>query len=218
MARAGDPSAPAHGFARTLEWSVVEAKPIGSVVGLTLALNSSDSTCRFFPQDFELRYTITVGASLTVSLEVRNRSSAEFTFEEALHTYLAVREVRQVAIDGLNGRTFIDKTAAGSRMGQSGPIRIERETDRVYLDTGDDVRVTDPARGQGRQLLVTKTGSQTTVVWNPWIDKAKALSDFGDDEWATMLCIETANAADNAVKLSPGKSHVMGATLSVLHI
>lgn len=212
--RAGDPSAPAHGFARTLEWSVIETKRIGSDVGLTLALNPSDVTRHFFPQDFELRYTVNVGANLTVTLEVHNRSGANFSFEEALHTYLSVGDVRQVSIDGLAGRKYIDKTAAGARALQQGPIRIERETDRVYLDTTDEVRVTDPALR--RQLLVSKTGSQSTVVWNPWIDKAKALPDFGDDEWPAMLCIETANAADNAVALAPGESHVMSATLSAL--
>lgn len=212
--RASEASAPAHGFARTLEWSVIEAKPIGSAVGLTLALSPPDATRRFFPHDFALRYTMTVGANLTVSLEVQNRSGTEFTFEEALHTYLSVGDVRQVSIGGLAGRNYIDKTAAGARLTQQGPIRIERETDRVYLNTTDDVRVTDPALH--RQSLVTKTGSQSTVVWNPWMDKARALPDFGDDEWPTMLCIETANAADNAVTLAPGKSHVMSATLSAL--
>jgi glucose-6-phosphate 1-epimerase len=212
--RAGDAAAPAHGFARTLEWSVLGTKPTGSAAGLTLARNSSESARRYFPQDFELLYTITVGANLTLSLEIRNRSSAAFTFEEALHTYLAVGDVRQSTIDGLDGRTFIDKTASGPRTRQSGPVHIERETDRVYLDTTDDVRVTDPVLR--RQLLVSKTGSQSTVVWNPWIEKAKALSDFGDDEWPKMLCIETANAADNAVSLAPEKSHVMTATLTAL--
>lgn len=214
--RAGDPSAPAHGFARTMEWSVAQTKPTGSAVGLTLSLKSSDSTRRFFRHDFELLYTVTVGTSLTLSLEVRNCSASEFTFEEALHTYLSVADVRQVAIEGLDGRTFIDKTVAGARTRQSGPIHIGRETDRVYLDTPDDVRVNDSV--QRRQLLVSKTGSQTTVVWNPWIDKAKALSDFGDDEWPTMLCIETANAADNALRIAPGNSHMMIATLSARHL
>ena len=210
--RAGDASAPAHGFARTLDWSLVETKPIGSAVGLTLALQSSEATRRWFPHDFELRYVITVGATLEVSLEVRNRSTTNFTFEEALHTYLSVSDVRAARIVGLDSRTFIDKTASAARTQQSGPIRIERETDRVYLDTLDEVTVHDP----GRQIIVRKTGSRTTVVWNPWIAKAKAMADFGDDEWPAMLCIETANAADNAVTLAAGQSHVMSASVHVL--
>ena len=68
---------------------------------------------------------------------------------------------------------------------------------------------------ESRQISVTKQGSRTTVVWNPWIAKAQAMPDFGDDEWPEMLCIETANAADNAVTLAPGQSHVMSASISI---
>ncbi|HEY2584580.1 MAG TPA: D-hexose-6-phosphate mutarotase, partial [Tepidisphaeraceae bacterium] len=173
--RAGDAAAPMHGFARTVEWTARAVEPAGSAVGVTLALTSSEETRRWFPHDFELLYTICVGPTLELTLEVRNCSNAEFTFEEALHTYLTVGDVRQATIDGLDGRTFIDKTAAMARTRQAGPFRIERETDRVYLDTPDDVHVADPVHR--RRLSVAKSGSQSTVVWNPWVDKAKALPD-----------------------------------------
>jgi glucose-6-phosphate 1-epimerase len=41
------------------------------------------------------------------------------------------------------------------------------------------------------------------------------MADFGDDEWPGMICIETANAADNAVTVPPHASHTMTATISV---
>ena len=28
------------------------------------------------------------------------------------------------------------------------------------------------------------------MVWNPWIDKSKAMADFGDDEYKEMICAE----------------------------
>ena len=62
--------------------------------------------------------------------------------------------------------------------------------------------LTDP--GFGRRIRVAKTGSLASVVWNPWIAKSRAMPDFGDDEWPGMICIETVNAADNAVTLPPG--------------
>jgi len=52
-------------------------------------------------------------------------------------------------------------------------------------------------------------------VWNPWVEKARKLPDFGDDEWPRMLCVETANVAENAVTLAPGESHVMRAAVRV---
>jgi D-hexose-6-phosphate mutarotase len=97
--------------------------------------------------------------------------------------------------------------------GASEPIAIAAETDRVYLGTTGTVTIEDP--GWGRRIVVAKSGSSTTVVWNPWVAKAKAMPDFGDEEWNGMVCVETANAMDDAVTLAPGASHVMTATLEV---
>ena len=52
------------------------------------------------------------------------------------------------------------------------------------------------------------------MVWNPWIAKAKAMADFGDDEWPGMVCVETANCADHAVTLAAGEKHVMRARIA----
>ena len=41
-------------------------------------------------------------------------------------------------------------------------------------------------------------------MWNPWIEKTKGMSDMAPDEWRGMICVESANAADNAVHLAPG--------------
>jgi len=90
---------------------------------------------------------------------------------------------------------------------------IAGETDRVYTGATGEVTIEDP--GWGRRILVRKEGSATTVVWNPWIAKARAMPDFGDDEWAGMLCVETANAMSDAVTLAPGATHVMAVTIEV---
>lgn len=212
-ARAADSSAPQHGFARTLPWDVrqVTPEPDGSV-RVTLALGPSDSTRRRLANDFEMLYSVSIGPALQLSLEVRNTSSAAFTFEEALHTYLHVGNIGDVTVDGLAGRTFIDKVDGMKQKVQPrGPMRIDGETDRVYLDTTDTVIVSD--QGLGRRITVEKQGSSSTVVWNPWEQKARAMPDFGDDEWPHMLCIETANASDNAITLAPGQGHILRASI-----
>jgi D-hexose-6-phosphate mutarotase len=65
----------------------------------------------------------------------------------------------------------------------------------------------------GRQLVIAKDGSQATVVWNPWIAKAKAMADFGDDEWPGMVCVETVNALDHTLTIPAGGSHHMVARI-----
>jgi glucose-6-phosphate 1-epimerase len=211
--RAGDPSAPMHGFARLVRWGV-EATSRGAdgSVTLVLALDRSGAMAPPWPHDFTLRYRIVVGSMLELALEVQNTSGTPWTFEEALHTYLAVSDVREVSIRGLAGVDYLDKTDGMKRKRQdSDPIRITGETDRVYLNTQTTCVLDDPMKG--RRLLVEKGGSDVTVVWNPWITKAKALPDFGDEEWLRMLCIETCNAADHAITLGPGARHEMCARI-----
>ena len=64
--------------------------------------------------------------------------------------------------------------------------------------------------------MIAKDHSRNTVVWNPWIAKAKAMADFGDDEWPEMICVETCNVGANAVALNPGQTHAMTARISVM--
>jgi glucose-6-phosphate 1-epimerase len=60
-----------------------------------------------------------------------------------------------------------------------------------------------------RRIDIAKENSFTTVIWNPWLEKARAMSDFADAEWQQMICIEASNVADFAVVLAPGQQHRM---------
>ena len=202
-AKADNATAPAHGFVRMMPWELLDVRrsPDGSV-SLVMEFTSSAETRKLWPNDFRLRYTITIGSSLELALEVRNISHSAFRYEEALHTYLAVDEVKNVRVAGLGGREFLDKADSMRRKTEGNEkITIIGETDRVYLNSNDTVIVDNP--DLSRQLSVEKEGSRATVLWNPWIAKAKAMADFGDDEWPAMLCVETANVAESAVAL-PG--------------
>jgi len=145
---------------------------------------------------------------------VRNASRQPLRIEEALHSYLAVSDVRQVQIEGLAGTTYSDRVATPhTEIEGAAPIRITAETDRIYLNTRSTCIVNDP--GWQRRLVVEKIGSDATVVWNPWTAKAKAMPDFGDDEWPFMLCIETCNVRENAFTIAPDQSHNMGTIIRV---
>lgn len=212
---AANPKAPQHGFARTTAWTIrdIGHKSDGSVI-IALVLGATETSRKHWPHDFEAVFTVTVGKTLEMAMEIVNTSPGEIVFEEAMHTYLAVGDIRRTTIDGLAGRQFIDKVDKAQRKTQpAGAFTLSGETDRVYLNTPDTVAVDDA--GNGRKLVVSKSGSASTVVWNPWIDKAKAMADFGDDEWPGMLCVETANAAENVVKLAPRARHAMRATVAV---
>jgi len=205
--RAEGKPGPVHGFARTTEWALEGTKLCNDGdVEITLALAPNDSARTFGYGEFALRFRVTVGANLQMELEVQNSGKEPFIYEEALHTYLAVCDVRQASVSGLEGTLYIDKTD-GFKRKQLGnqAVRITKETDQVHLNTNAACVVYDPM--WNRRIIVEKSGSETTVIWNPWIDKAKGMSDMAPDEWQEMICVETANAADNALRLAAGGSH-----------
>jgi glucose-6-phosphate 1-epimerase len=207
-----DSALPAHGFARLREFRFEGSELRGDNVIAELSLVSDAHTLAQFPHAFAVRVRMSVGRELSLACEVENVDQAAFDYELALHTYLGVSDVRGVQVNGLAGARYDDKVSGAQAVVQGeAPLRFEGETDRVYESTAR-VTVEDP--GRRRRLIVDKTSSSTTVVWNPWIDKAKRMSDFGDDEWPSMLCIETANTSPHAIRLLPQSRHTTTAIIS----
>jgi len=204
---------PAHGFARITEWALEGTKlRDDGDVEIAMVLAPNDSARAFGYVEFTLRLCVTIGSHLQLELEVQNRGKEPLVCEQALHTYFAVGDVRQASVSGLEGTLYIDKTD-GFKRKQLGSeaVRIAKETDQVHLNTNATCVVHDPM--WNRRMIVKKSGSETTVIWNPWIDKTKDMSDMAPDEWREMICVETANAADNALRLSPGGSHNLTASI-----
>ncbi len=198
---------PAHGFARTMEWSVEETKLRNSgQLEITLALLPNEMTRGFGYDNFHLRFRVVIGSELEMELEVRNNAQQTLSYEEALHTYFAVADVRECSVSGLEETAYIDKTDGFKRKrSEAKPIRITKETDQVHVNTKAACTINDPV--WNRRLVIEKSGSDSTVVWNPWIEKTRGMSDMAPEDWKEMICVETANANDNVIHLSSGASH-----------
>ncbi len=203
---------PAHGFARRCAWQQVDDG--GDPARAAFALHDDATTRSQWPHRFGLRLEVEVGAALSLSLRVENRGAQAFRCEPALHTYLAVGDVRQVALHGLEGVRYKDKVAGmAERTHGHAPMTFVGETDRVFLGTEATCRVDDPLLA--RTLEVSKRGSRSTIVWNPWNAKAARMADLGVDAWPQFLCVESGNVADDALVLGPGESHVMAVQIAV---
>ena len=208
------PDAPLHGIVRLTDWDVESvSKDSSGVVTLVLTLSARADLGRG-EQPFACRHTLEMGRDLRMALETRNTGDRDMTLTEAIHTYFAVDDVRTVRVLGLEGRSYGDATDEEKRKTQGdAPIRVEAEIDRCYTGTDDTCVLEIP--GRGRRVVIEKSGSRSTVVWNPWVAKAARMEDFGDDEWPRMICIETANAHEDAVTLPPGEAHTLEARVRV---
>ena len=211
--KAGDAAAPAHGFVRNKPWTLESIEETSDGVAVSLETVSDDKTNASCPFDFRLVLRVTFGARLDVDLSATNTGATSRGLEEALHTYFAVGDAAAVRLSGLDGVRYLDKVDGGRECLQQGDIAIVAETDRVYLDTTGAVDIHDPVLR--RRIQVAKAQSRSTVVWNPWIDKARAMADLRDDDWTRMVCVETCNVGPSAIELRPGQRHAMMLTVSV---
>jgi glucose-6-phosphate 1-epimerase len=201
---------PSHGFARIQDWTLAFAALAGEELHLTFTLAPTPLSRELGFDHFRVAFQLTIGRSLTMQLTVANDADAPLVFEEALHTYFAVADVREVTVTGLEQTAFVDKTDnMTGKPAANAPLTFASATDRVYPDTAATCVIHDqPGK---RDITIAKTNSDTTVVFNPW----KGMADMGADEWPKMLCVETVNAAANAVTLASGMSHTMQAHISV---
>ncbi|HEY0010282.1 MAG TPA: D-hexose-6-phosphate mutarotase [Tepidisphaeraceae bacterium] len=213
--KADDASAPAHGFARTREWQLIDSSQAADAATTHFRLTQGGVPSPHWQHPFTADLVLSLGKSLEMIFTVRNDGVEAFTFEAALHTYFAVSDVRTIVVGGLSGTDYIAKTSNYERRTDEAPVvTFTGETDRVYQNTDATCTIEDPA--WNRQITVAKSGSRSTVVWNPFPAKAATFKDLGEANWPNFVCIETANAGENAVKLLAGQTHEMRVNINVL--
>lgn len=212
-----DETLPAHGFVRLAQWDVqsITQDASGNVI-ITLFTQSNEDTLDLWPFAFELRHIITVGKTLTMSLQTVNTDEKEMKITEALHTYFEVSDIHNIQVAGLEGRPYLDKVAGKDTFAPNSPLKFTGEFDSVFCDTQATCMIIDTDKN--REISIAKEGSNSTVVWNPWINKSKALPDMADDEWVGMVCVETVNAGKNIVTIKAGDTHTMTSIISVTKI
>jgi glucose-6-phosphate 1-epimerase len=205
-----DPTArglPAHGFARTKSWRLAAVTQLeGERVRADFALDADEQTLALYPHLFEARLAVIAGEDLMLVFEVGNPGEAPLSFEIALHTYFAIADVTQIAVEGLARATFVDKVAGGaSRIQGEDLLRISGEIDRVY-DTAAPVTLLDPGE---RPLKIQSSGAGSTVVWNPAPAKTATLSDVTPEGYRRFVCIESGAIGARRITVVPGGRHRM---------
>ncbi|AZN36556.1 D-hexose-6-phosphate mutarotase [Iodobacter ciconiae] len=191
---------PAHGFARSSNWDVSEVEMLSNGdIKVVLELHDSAATQALWPHGFVFRLALTVGRELSLDLSVENLSGAAAPFSHAFHTYFAVPDVKEVAISGLDGCTYINSSLEGKpRQLQVGDLQVQALTDRVYLNVPAEQII---KHGAGQ--IKVSSDTHCAIVWNPWEGAAK-MADMGQDNYSGFVCLERGDAFDHAVSVVAG--------------
>ncbi|MDE1242735.1 D-hexose-6-phosphate mutarotase [Vibrio aestuarianus] len=207
-------AAPAHGFARTSEWTLVEHKENDHGVIVVLGLEATADTLAIWPYQFQARLYVEIGDALNLTLEVTNTDEKAWTFSGALHTYLNVGDISQTTTTGM-GREYID-SLQNAKVCQGGEQLLLTDTiDRVYTAPEAQIKIADAKLN--RTLTVENSGHNSAVLWNPWAAGAQSMADMPDDGYQTMLCVEStlhAPCLSAGKTLQPGESHQLITRLS----
>ncbi len=203
--------APAHGLARGRDWLLQGIDSSSAELRIDFTLPEALGELPGWPHTVELKLSITLGDQLSLTLISENLGSHPVTISQALHSYFAVSDVRQVRVEGVAGLDYIETLANWEQRNQQGDLGFAGETDRIYLQAPEHLSIVDPA--WNRRIQLRSSGSRSAVIWNPWIDRAAELADMANDGWQHMLCIETANVWDDIVQLAPGARHVLSLSI-----
>ncbi|XP_050259487.1 putative glucose-6-phosphate 1-epimerase [Quercus robur] len=201
-----------HGFARNRLWAIDADPPPFSTTSssktfVDLILKPSEEDMKIWAHSFEFRLRVALGpgGDLLLTSRIRNTSvdGKPFSFTFAYHTYFSVSDISEVRVEGLETLDYLDNLQNRERFTEQGDaITFESEVDKIYLSTPTKIAILDHEKK--RTFVLRKDGLPDAVVWNPWDKKAKAMVDFGDEEYKHMLCVEAA-AVEKPITLKAGE-------------
>ncbi|ABW30065.1 D-hexose-6-phosphate mutarotase [Acaryochloris marina] len=206
-----------HGFVRNRLWTVQSTSTTPSQeIKVKLGLVDTPETRDIWPHSFDLSIEFTIGSTLKIELITHNTGEQPFSITQALHTYFQVGDIAPLRVKGLEGAAYIDKVDGGVQKQQSGEIAIAEEVDRIYLGVSPALAVEDPTLN--RRIEITASGSQTAVVWNPWVDNSTKMADLKDDDYQKFVCVETANAANEVIEIQSGTAYSLTADYRIVQL
>lgn len=186
-----------HGFARNMDWSLVDSAVVDDTCIAVLELRDGPYSRSMWDYSFKATYKVGLSKnSLVTELIIKNTDSKAFSFNSALHTYFRAF-VQRATVRGLKGCKTLNKAPDPKN-----PIEGKEERDAVtfpgfvdciYLDTPNLLELEN---GIGDIITITNENWSDTVLWNPH----KQMEPF----YKNFVCVE--NAKIGTVQLAPQDS------------
>ncbi|EFA81480.1 aldose 1-epimerase family protein [Heterostelium album PN500] len=196
-----------HGFARNMQWSIKSTFSEGNgTIGIKFELKDDDYSRNIWPNSFRALYSVILHpAHLELRFSNKNTDIKPWNYQLAFHTYYSISNIQNVHVEGLSQYEFIDKMKKAQKFTESRQnVTIQEEVDRVYVSIKPDTPIVLVDQSNQHKIILKSENLNDAVVWNPWVDKSKAMADFGDLEYPNMICIE-AGQIEKPKLLSPGE-------------
>ena len=180
---------PKHGFARNSLWSAARPVVQDDRVQQEFSLSWSAQSLALWQSRFEARLHVDLApGALTLTLTVHNLDSRPLQFSGALHSYLAVDDIAQARLQGLQGQAEWN-ALTDHHAPAAAELQFEGEFDRVYAAPPGALFLQD---GSHRLEISQSPSWANNVVWNPGRDKCAPMADLPADGYTQFLCVEAA--------------------------
>lgn len=213
-----------------MSWAIHEINTKEKNASVTFIIHSSPDTLNVWPHLFRATYTVTISEQgLSCSLKIYNTGDKDFKCHALLHTYFSLPSIQEVGFSGYYGHQYVDKTRQNNTFEhtEDHPFVIGEEVDRVYISSTDNPipDITILHLPSNIPIMTVKKFAQIEsqfssfqshpcdcVLWNPWIDKSRALNDMDDDGYLSFVCVEPGVVSDY-VTIPSGHSLHLGQML-----
>jgi glucose-6-phosphate 1-epimerase len=203
-----------HGFARNSLFDVHKTSELDNgEIELVLFLRANEESLQIWPYQFSLEVHITIGERLSIELITHNIDTKNFLLTEAIHTYFKVSDISALSLTGLQGATYYDQLLDMESFQSEASLTFISETDRIYKAPDGDINI---IQNKGPGIVIEQDHGGAVVVWNPWLEKSASMSDFPNDGYQTMVCVEAANTLYQTINLAPGSRHSIKQTIYCL--
>lgn len=195
-----------HGFARNMNWSLVDSESVEGNPVVTFELRDNSYSCSMWDFSFQALYKVILDStSLSTELTVKNMDKKPFSFSTALHTYFRA-SVTGAAVRGLKGCKTLNKDLdpKNPREGaeERDVVTFPGFVDCIYLNAPNELSLEN---GLGDKILIKNTNWSDAVLWNPHLQMEACYKDF--------VCVE--NAKIKEVQLEPDQSWIATQQLSI---
>jgi glucose-6-phosphate 1-epimerase len=202
---------PRHGFARTTTWAMgAIGRASNGMAEANFVLRDSPETLAIWDASFMAVTTVRIlGDQLAIAFSVENLGDSAFSFTAALHTYLRVTDVREVAITGLRDGRYRVPGSSALIDDTDDTVRVGDSLERVYVNAPPRVVLRDGAHS----MLIAAEGFPDAVLWNPGPKDAAKIHDLEPGGERRFVCIEAAVVQDPVV-LGPRRRWMGSQTLT----
>ena len=174
-----------HGFARVMEWSLINKIDNENEVILNFKLEDNIETIKIWPHKFVLNLYISLSNSgIKLLLEV----DADCKTTTALHSYFYVNDIDDITISGLDNEYFDLLENNILFTNQNEELKINKSIDRIYTKSKN----TTILESNNQIIDIEHNNYSDVVIWNPWIEKSKDILDIKSNDYKEFICIETA--------------------------